>query len=129
MTPLNLHAPRPRITAHKCVCRCYVLSGIESSHASLLAQLDASQKDVDALIRETRQEANAQLVTAKELALLRHSLADELSSLAEELDSSIAADDSGPSLLEEIEVLHRNLKELQSVKGYVEVIHRALQLR
>ena len=34
-----------------------------------------------------------------------------------------------PSLLEEIETLHRNLKELESVKGYVQVIHRALQLR
>ena len=84
---------------------------------------------MDTLIKNTQSEANEQLVTAKELALLRHSLADELASLAEELDSSMSPDEPGPALLEEIEILHRNLRELQSVKGYVEVIHRALQLR
>lgn len=33
------------------------------------------------------------------------------------------------TLLEDIEALHRNLGELQSVKGYVQVIKRALELR
>ncbi|KAJ7823548.1 TIP-1 family-domain-containing protein [Mycena olivaceomarginata] len=37
--------------------------------------------------------------------------------------------DSESTLLEDIETLHRNLKELQSVKGYVQVIEHALKLR
>jgi hypothetical protein len=37
--------------------------------------------------------------------------------------------ESGPTLLEDIETLHRNLKELESVKGYVQVIEHALKLR
>lgn len=33
------------------------------------------------------------------------------------------------TLLEDLETMHRNLKELESVKAYVQVIHRALRLR
>ena len=33
------------------------------------------------------------------------------------------------TLLEDIETLHRNLKELQTVKGYVQVIEHTLKLR
>ena len=99
------------------------------ANVSSLAQLEKSQRNVDDCIRETRKTAREQLVSAQELSLLRHSLADEVISLTEELDSSSLEETSGPTLLEEIETLHRNLKELQSVKAYVQVIHRALQLR
>lgn len=37
--------------------------------------------------------------------------------------------DSKPTLLEDIETLHRSLKELQSVKDYVRVVEHALSLR
>src|SRR5258708_4345094 len=37
--------------------------------------------------------------------------------------------DRQPTLLQDLETLHRNLKELESVKSYVQVIHRALYLR
>ena len=37
--------------------------------------------------------------------------------------------DRQPTLLEDLESLQRNLKELESVKSYVQVIHRALYLR
>ena len=37
--------------------------------------------------------------------------------------------DRQPTLLEDLETLQRNLKELESVKSYVQVIHRALYLR
>jgi len=37
--------------------------------------------------------------------------------------------DRQPTLLEDLETLQRNLKELESVKSYVQVIHRALSLR
>ena len=40
------------------------------------------------------------------------------------------SDDDRPStLLEDIETLHRSLKELQNVKGYVQLIEYALKLR
>ena len=68
--------------------------------------------------------------TAQELALLRHSLADELSFLSGELESALSSNpEDGPTLLEELETLHRSLKELDSVKGYVQVIEHALKLR
>lgn len=37
--------------------------------------------------------------------------------------------DSRPTLLEDIETLHRSLRELESVKSYVHVIEHALKLR
>lgn len=37
--------------------------------------------------------------------------------------------DRQPTLLEDLETLQRNLKELESVKSYVQIIHRALYLR
>lgn len=65
-------------------------------------------------------------MAAQELSLLRHSLADELGGLSEELTSG---EGEGPTLLEEIESLHRKLKELESVREYVQVIHKALELK
>ncbi|OBZ79146.1 RAD50-interacting protein 1, partial [Grifola frondosa] len=94
-------------------------------HAKCLAQ---SQTEVDTLIASSRSSAEAQLHTAQELSLLRHSLADELSYLSQELVSSLSGTDGKPTLLEDLETLHRNLKELESVKGYVQVIEHALKL-
>lgn len=88
-----------------------------------------SQSNVETIISETRSSANAHLHSAQELSLLRHSLADELSYLSQELVSSMSKAESGPTLLEDIEALHRSLKELESVKGYVQVIEHALKLR
>jgi len=56
-------------------------------------------------------------------------LADELSYLSQELVSSMSDSERRPTLLEDIETLHRSLKELQSVKAYVQVISHALALR
>ena len=103
----------------------YIWKGIRAN-SLYLAQLNTSQANVDAFIQSTRNRAKEQLVAAQELSLLRHSLSDELSGLSEELAS---AEGDAPTLLEEIESLHRKLKELESVKEYVQVIHRALQLK
>lgn len=78
---------------------------------------------------DTRTTAEAHLHSAQELSLLRHSLTDELAYLSQELVSSMAESESGPTLLEDVEALHRSLKELESVKGYVQVIEHALKLR
>lgn len=65
---------------------------------------------------------------AQELSLERHSLADELASLSQDLVSSLSDVNRSPTLLEDIETLHRNLKELKSVKEYVQIIEHALNL-
>ena len=74
-------------------------------------------------------DADAYLETAQELGLIRDSLSDELSYLSGELVSAMSGPDRQPTLLEDLEALQRNLKELESVKSYVQVIHRALSLR
>ncbi|KAI0757326.1 RINT-1 family protein [Daedaleopsis nitida] len=89
-------------------------------------KLAHSQSSLDAVIAQTREKAAEQLHTAQELSLLRHSLADELTFLSRELVSE--GTDEGSTLLEDLEALHRSLKELESVKGYVQVIQHALTL-
>jgi hypothetical protein len=93
------------------------------------AQLSLSQKEVDNLIAETRGSAQANLHTAQELSLLRHSLADELSYLSSGFVSSLGDGDKHSTLMENIENLHRTLKELENVKGYAQIVQRALHLR
>ena len=78
---------------------------------------------------QTLRDANTYLETVQGLGLIRDSLADELSYLSDELVSSMSGPDRQPTLLEDLETLQRNLKELESVKSYVQVIHRALSLR
>ena len=90
-----------------------------------LVQLRESQNLVDDLVRESREKAGEQLTSAQGLALLRHSVADEISSLSDEL-SSENVKDLKPTLYEEIETMHRNIKELESVKGYVQIVQSAL---
>ncbi|TFY64757.1 hypothetical protein EVG20_g5839, partial [Dentipellis fragilis] len=82
----------------------------------LRASLSASQAELQSLISRSRASAQSHLHTAQELSLLRHSLADELESLTSELVSSMSDSDGRPTLLEDIETMHRNLKELESIK-------------
>lgn len=50
--------------------------------------------------------------------------------LSHELVSSISPSDSGsPTLLEDIESMHRVLRELENLRSYVAVIERTLTLR
>ena len=94
-----------------------------------VAQLSQSETEIHALISDTRVSASSHLESAQELSLLRHSLADELSYLSGALLSSMSNGDGSSTLLEDIETLHRSLKELQSVKAYVQIIEHALKLR
>lgn len=81
------------------------------------------------MVTETRAAVENHLNTAKELSLIRHSLNDELSDLTRGLISLEYNEDREPLLLEDLETLHRNLKELQSVKEYIQVIEHVLKLR
>lgn len=100
-----------------------------TSHQTVAAQLAISQAKIDALVSETHSLALQNLHSAQELSIQRHSLADELSYLTQELVSSMSDEEKKSTLLEDIETLHRSLKELQSVKGYVQVIEHSLKLR
>ncbi|KAJ7356913.1 TIP-1 family-domain-containing protein [Mycena albidolilacea] len=100
----------------------------EQRDEQLKANLATSQASVDALVSQTREAAQNHTRTAQSLSLQRHSLNDELSYLFNQLTSAMSDGDSESTLLEDIETLHRNLKELQSVKGYVQVIEHALKL-
>lgn len=93
------------------------------------AQLSSSNERTRTLITDTRNSAEEQLTTSQDLSLLRHSLADELAELSNELISVLYDENREPTLLEDIETLHRSLKELESVKGYVLVIQHGLKLR
>jgi hypothetical protein len=95
----------------------------------VLVQLSLSQLKVDTLVTETRASVEKHIHSAQELSLVRHSLADELLDLSQELVSTMSDGDRQSTLLEDIETLHRSLKELQSVKGYVQIIEHALKLR
>ncbi|KAJ7225939.1 RINT-1 family protein [Mycena pura] len=94
----------------------------------LKEKLAISQANVDVLVSQTREAAQTHMRTAQDLSLQRHSLADELSYLFSQLTSAMSDGDGESTLLEDIETLHRNLKELESVKGYVQVVQHALKL-
>ena len=93
------------------------------------AQLALSRREITAVLADARLSADTNLHTASELSLLRHSLTDDLSELIPELISTLTNDEPNATLLESTETLHRGLKELQSIKGYVQVIGQALRLR
>lgn len=67
--------------------------------------------------------------SAQELSLLRHSLTDELSCLSRDLVSPMSDGEATATLLEDVETLHRSLKELGSVKSYLRILQHALTLR
>ncbi|KAF8528017.1 RINT-1 family protein [Hysterangium stoloniferum] len=95
----------------------------------LRAELQQSQHSIHKLIRDTICTAHQHLSTARELSLTRHVLEDELVSLAGDLVSPLRSDlGQSPTLLEDLESLHRNLKELEGVKSYVVIVERMLRL-
>lgn len=94
----------------------------------LNAKSEANEAATDKFISDTIVTTRAHLHTAQELSLERHALADELAALTQELQSSLSDPDRQPTLLEELETLHRKLRELESVREYVGVVHHALGL-
>ncbi|KAF8559367.1 RINT-1 family protein [Imleria badia] len=107
-----------------------ILGDAHNTQVKLEQHLIESEKDIDILTTNTRIEAILQLDKAKELASLRDSLEDDLAYLSHDLVSALSptGDENGPTLLEDIETMHRALKELESVQSYVAVVERSLQL-
>jgi len=89
----------------------------------------SSSLNIQELRSEQSTSASLRLHSAQELSLLGHSLADEFSLLSGQLLSDHSQTDEPPTLLEDLETMHRGLREQESVRAYVQVIHRALQLR
>ncbi|KAG1754984.1 RINT-1 family protein [Suillus paluster] len=107
-----------------------VLSRTKARSSELQRQLSASQQSIDSLVTKTRVAALTNLDTARELAEDRESIENEMTYLSHELVSSLSPSKLGasPTLLEDIETMHRVLKELESVRAYVAVIERTLTL-
>ncbi|TFK57612.1 RINT-1 family protein [Heliocybe sulcata] len=105
-----------------------LVEGSGRSSGELKSRLSVSEANIQERIAETRSSVEAHLHKAQELSLLRHSLADELSYLSNELVSALSDEENQATLLEEVETLHRSLKEVETVKGYVQVIERSLHL-
>ncbi|KAI0786115.1 RINT-1 family protein [Abortiporus biennis] len=105
-----------------------VVDQAAARNAQLHETLDQSKSEIQLLIQNTRQAASQHLHTAQELSLLRHSISDELDDLSHQLLSSFRESDQQPTLLEDIESLHRSLKDLQHIKGYLQLIQHSLKL-
>ncbi|KAF9269945.1 RINT-1 family protein [Marasmius fiardii PR-910] len=99
----------------------------EHWHAELTSRLSSSQTRIDELVVNSRAVAESHVQTAQGLSLIRHSITDELHELSERL-ASVSPNGLAPTLLEDVEALHRDLKELESIRGYVRVIEHALNL-
>ncbi|KAG6331170.1 hypothetical protein ID866_7919 [Astraeus odoratus] len=106
------------------------LDGASASQVALKRQLSESERALDSLITKTRIEAITQLENTRAFASQRESIEDDLAYLSHSLVSSLtpAGEDNGPTLLEDIETMHRTLKELENVRAYVAVVEHALVL-
>lgn len=105
-----------------------LLQQVRHRHEELQANLSVSQREIETLVSNTRTEAETHLQLAQELSLQRHGIVDNLTELSQQLVSDMTLEERQPTLLEDIETLHRNLKELTSIRSYVRVIEHALSL-
>ncbi|PFH54769.1 hypothetical protein AMATHDRAFT_134611 [Amanita thiersii Skay4041] len=139
----SIPVPPPNLTAAQSAATAFLDSSFSSTshphlsdllpnarqrHEQLQANLSLSNEQVEFLLSDTLAKAEAFRQSAQELSLLRHSLADELTELSQELASNLSVDGSKPTLLEDIETMHRNLKELTSIRSYVQIIEHALSM-
>ncbi|THU91630.1 RINT-1 family protein [Dendrothele bispora CBS 962.96] len=105
-----------------------LLQDAERRDNELASQFSSSETELKALIKESKGSAQSHFETAQELSLQRHLLADELEELYQKLLPSFDDEQVSSSLLKDIEILHRNLTELEDIKGYVQIIEHGLQL-
>lgn len=92
-------------------------------------QLAASEESLSRLRASNVERTSSLISSAKDASLSRHVLTDDLVSLSSQLVSSQEYGVGQATLLEDLEDMHRKLKELQNVQHYVRVIDQALRLR
>ncbi|KAG9013900.1 hypothetical protein FRB93_000281 [Tulasnella sp. JGI-2019a] len=101
----------------------------KAEHLELKEQLDASSSLLSKQIASASTSALTSLGAANELSLTRHSLADQLSSLSERLLPLTSGKGKQPrTLLEDMEELHAQLRNLQLTRDYLAVLERASAL-
>ncbi|KAF6766515.1 RINT-1 family protein, partial [Ephemerocybe angulata] len=99
----------------------------QARYNDLQSKVNISQTHLDKCLAETQTTATTHLGQVHELSHSRAALSDELSQLSKELVSVLSDGNEEPTLLEDMETHHRNLKELEHVKVYVEVVEYALR--
>lgn len=88
--------------------------------------------ELEAFIRDSLAKARGLLATAKETALARYALTDDISVLKHDLVSVTSKDslgNSNPTFLEGVESLHEKLEQLEHARTYVRIIEHGVQLR
>ncbi|KAG8885666.1 hypothetical protein FRB97_000109 [Tulasnella sp. 331] len=101
----------------------------KTEHFELKDQLQASSSLLSRQIASASSSASTSLQAANELSLTRHALIDQLSSLSELLLPSTTAKGKQPrTLLEDMEELHEQLRNLQLTRDYMSVLEHASAL-
>lgn len=95
-------------------------------------QLDESSAELELFIHDALEKARGLLATAKEIALARYALTDDITALQGELVSVASNDSLGTNtktLLEDVESLHEKLEQLEQARVYVRIVEHGVQLR
>ncbi|KAF8322455.1 hypothetical protein DL93DRAFT_2223365 [Clavulina sp. PMI_390] len=106
-------------------------SDLASQYEALQHELDDYTVELQRFITESLEKAQNLLATAKETALARYAVTDDISSLKDELVSTGHASslgDNSKTLLEEVEALHDRLDQLEQARTYLRVVQHGVQL-
>lgn len=83
-------------------------------------------------MRSSLEKARELLATAKETALARYVLADDISALKDELtfaSSAVVPEAGSRTLLEHLESSHERLDQLEQARAYLRIVERGVHLR
>jgi len=81
-------------------------------------------------VRNSLEKARELLATAKETALSRYALTDDISALKDELvPSEVVLGAETKTLLGDLESSHEKLEQLEQARTYLRIVERGLHLR
>ena len=97
-------------------------------------QLEETSATLPALLQSTQERLGALLKSAQDLSLQRYALADKMSTLVSELDSSVpkqsdSEEKRGQTVLEQMEVMQAELAHFEAGLLWVSVLEQVLVLR
>ena len=97
-------------------------------------QLEDTSATLPALLQSTQERLGALLRSAQDLSLQRYALADKISTLVSELDSSVpkqsdSDEKRGQTVLEQMEVMQAELAHFEAGLLWVSVLEQVLVLR
>lgn len=96
-------------------------------------QLEETSATLPALLQSTQERLGALLKSAQDLSLQRYALADKMSTLVSELDSSVpkqsdSDEKRGQTVLEQMEVMQAELAHFEAGLLWVSVLEQVLVL-